>query len=309
MQKINLGIVGVGKIVKDQHLPAIANNQRINLVATASRNGSVDGVPAYLSIEEMVAATPELHAVALCMPPQYRYAAAQFALKHGLHTLLEKPPGGTVCEVEQLAEIANQNQRSLFASWHSRHGAAVQAAKRKVAAIELTSVAVTWKEDVKKWHPGQEWIWEAGGLGVFDPGINGLSILTEVLPSPAFVTSSKLTFPENKAAPIAAQMDFLSADQIPIKLDFDWRAREVEQWTISFMGRNGCVELRDGGANLVVNGKQQTLIEQNEYESIYQHFVDLVSKGLSDVDLSPLKLTADAFMLGERRTIEAFFDT
>ena len=33
-----------------------------------------------------------------------------------------------------------------------------------------------------RWHPGQEWIWQAGGFGVFDPGINALSIVTRILP-------------------------------------------------------------------------------------------------------------------------------
>ena len=37
---INIGIVGVGKIVRDQHLPALAGNSDFRLVATASRNAS-----------------------------------------------------------------------------------------------------------------------------------------------------------------------------------------------------------------------------------------------------------------------------
>ncbi|MDO9306657.1 MAG: gfo/Idh/MocA family oxidoreductase, partial [Mesorhizobium sp.] len=38
---IRLGIVGVGKIVRDQHLPAIARNKDYALVAAASRNATV----------------------------------------------------------------------------------------------------------------------------------------------------------------------------------------------------------------------------------------------------------------------------
>ena len=40
----------------------------------------------------------------------------------------------------------------------------------------IRTLTVAWKEDVRIWHPGQAWIWKAGGLGVFDPGINALSI-------------------------------------------------------------------------------------------------------------------------------------
>ena len=64
---------------------------------------------------------------------------------------------------------------------------------------------VTWKEDVRHWHPGQEWIWEPGGFGVFDPGINALSIVTKILPEPIFADSATIEVPANTATPIAAQ--------------------------------------------------------------------------------------------------------
>ena len=148
---IKLGIVGVGKIVRDQHLPAIEANPNIELIATASRSGSVEGIPAYLSIEEMVAATPELDAVAMCMPPQYRFAYARFALENGLHTLLEKPPGGTVSEVEYLHTLAQSNRKTLFATWHSRHASAVATAKQLLQERSVQSIALNWKESVRKW--------------------------------------------------------------------------------------------------------------------------------------------------------------
>src|SRR5215216_5327334 len=96
---IRIGIVGVGKIVRDQHLPALAKNADYRLVATASRNAGVDGVESFQSIEEMFDGT-DLDAVSLCMPPQYRYRAAHTALQAGKHVFLEKPPGATVAEVE-----------------------------------------------------------------------------------------------------------------------------------------------------------------------------------------------------------------
>ena len=49
---INLGIVGVGKIVRDQHLPALAKDPDYRLVAAASRNATVDGVANFPTIEE-----------------------------------------------------------------------------------------------------------------------------------------------------------------------------------------------------------------------------------------------------------------
>ena len=39
---IRLGLVGLGKIARDQHLPAIAKVDGIDLVAVASRNAALE---------------------------------------------------------------------------------------------------------------------------------------------------------------------------------------------------------------------------------------------------------------------------
>ena len=58
-------------------------------------------------------------------------------------------------------------------------------------------MAIEWTEDVRVWHPGQKWIWENGNFGVFDSGINALSILAKIAPGPVFVKSAELYYPSN----------------------------------------------------------------------------------------------------------------
>ena len=150
---IKLAVVGVGKIVRDQHLPAIAANPDFELVAAASRNARIEGIDNFTSIDDMLNARSDIEAVALCMPPQHRYQAAQTALNAGLHVLLEKPPGATLSEVRQLAKLADSKAVSLFASWHSRFAPAVAPARALLADAAISAVRVEWKEDVRKWHP------------------------------------------------------------------------------------------------------------------------------------------------------------
>lgn len=114
MPTIKLAIVGVGKIVRDQHLPSIANNADFELIATASRHGTVEGIPSFTTIEAMLDAVPEIDAVSLCMPPQYRYEAAYKALSAGKHVFLEKPPGATLSEVADLENLAKAKGVSLL---------------------------------------------------------------------------------------------------------------------------------------------------------------------------------------------------
>ena len=205
---IRLAIVGLGKIAGDQHIPAIAGTDGIELAAIADPSGGIDGVAHFATLDQLLADAPEIDAVALCTPPQVRSALAAAALKAGKHVLLEKPPGATVSELDPLIATARQTGRTLFAAWHSRFAPAVEPARNFLADRQIKSVVVEWKEDVRVWHPGQAWIWEPGGLGVFDPGINALSILTRILPRPFFLTRSELSFPRNRAAPIAADLVF-----------------------------------------------------------------------------------------------------
>lgn len=308
MSPIHLAIVGVGKIARDQHLPSIARNPDFQLVAAASRHGTVDGIDNFTSIEEMLEKVPGIEAVSLCMPPQHRYDAAYKALTAGKHVFMEKPPGATLSEVEDLQALADRKGLSLFASWHSRYAPAVEAAKAFLASTTIRSMKVIWKEDVRHWHPNQEWIWQAGGLGVFDPGINALSIVTHILAKPVFITKATLEFPGNRDAPIAADITFTDADGLDLSAEFDWRQTGKQSWDIVADTDAGQMVLSEGGAKLSIDGALKHEEPEQEYPMLYKRFAEIVHAGKSDVDLAPLRHVADAFMLGRRKFVDAFHD-
>ena len=306
-EPIRVAVVGVGKIARDQHLPALAKDKEFRLVAAASPRGTVDGIPNFRDIETLLQSVPEIEAVSLCMPPQFRHDAARAAILAGKHVFLEKPPGATVSEVEQLKTLAARKGVTLFASWHSRYAPAVEAARVFLASARITPAAIHWKEDVRRWHPNQDWIWQPGGFGVFDPGINALSIATHILP-PMFITQATLDFPENRGAPIAAQVRFRTDDGIPVAVDFDWRQTGPQSWDIVAGTDRGSMVLSGGGTRITVGGAVVQEGPDAEYPMLYRRFAELVHGRKSDVDLAPLQHVADAFMLGKRNVVEAFFD-
>ena len=167
---------------------------------------------------------------------------------------------------------------------------------------------IEWKEDVRVWHPGQGWIFEAGGLGVFDPGINALSILTRILPEAVFVTSAELAFPANREAPIAASLSLSDSAGLKISAEFDFRQTGPQTWDIVVETDGGRLVLSSGGARLAVDGEVKVDGINEEYRALYRRFVELTATDASDVDLTPLRLVADAFLLGKRRIVEAFED-
>jgi D-galactose 1-dehydrogenase len=303
---IGIGLVGIGKIARDQHIPSIERTAGLRPAAAASRHATLEGVENYRTIEEMLAGAGDVDAVSLCTPPQVRHAMARAALEAGKHVLLEKPPGVTLSEIENLKTLAAEKKLTLFATWHSRFAAAVEPARSWLAQRNIRSVHVEWKEDVTHWHPGQKWIWEAGGLGVFDPGINALSILTRIMPHAIFLTGSELSFPSNCETPIAADLVFADHRRTDIRAEFDWRQKGPQTWDITVETDSGTLKLSRGGHVMHIDGEEMLNDANSEYDGIYRRFAELIAAGESDVDVAPLRHVADAFMLGRRREVEAF---
>ena len=303
---IRIAIIGYGKIAKDQHCPAIAADPRFALAAVATRAGDPGiGVPWFPNPEALLAGMAGgLDAVAICTPPGVRHAIARDALEAGLAVLLEKPPASSLGEIDDLERLARARALTLYAGWHSQHAAAVPRAAEALAGRSIARLRISWLEDVRKWHPGQEWIWAPGGFGIFDPGINALSIATRILPMPLLVKEASLLYPENRQAPIAAKLVFAGGQ---MSAEMDWRHSAEEEWTIRVETTDGMlVELRDGGASMLIDGAPQALQGPGEYPSIYDRFASLLGAGALEVDREPLRIVADAFLLGRRDRTEAF---
>jgi predicted dehydrogenase len=306
MKPIRIAIIGYGKIAGDQHVPSIAANPRFELVATSSRSGK-GPEPVFTDWRELVRSVERLEAVAITTPPQPRYEIARACLEAGLHVLLEKPPCATLSEVEDLACVAEAQKRTLYATWHARQNPAVTAAAQLLAGKRVESMQIIWHEDVRKWHPDQTWIWDAGGFGVFDPGINAFSIATRIFPGALFVEKAALSYPQGAQTPIAADITFASpVAKGPLACSLDWRRSEGEEWTIRVRTSEGDeILLSDGGALLSVNGEQRPSDGSGEYPDIYRRFLDLIDQGRSDVDVRPLRLVADCLLVGSRDIVEA----
>jgi predicted dehydrogenase len=298
---LKIGLVGLGKIAVDQHIPAIRANANLELVAGCSPRARPDGVRSYASMTEMLQAHPEIEAVAICTPPQIRRAIAKEAIDAGKHVFLEKPPAATLGEAEAIRSLAQAKGVSLLASWHSRFAPAVETTRNWIAQRTLKSVHIVWKENVRQWHPGQAWIFQPGGMGVFDPGINSLSILTRILSDTVIVQKADLHIPVNCDAPIQVEMDMVTDKGLAIRADYDFLQENLQTWSIFAESEKGeKLALHMGGTTLEIDGKVVMQEKEAEYPGLYAHFHDLVRNGKSDADFSPLRIVADAFMVGKR---------
>lgn len=298
---MDICLVGIGKIAVDQHVPAINASEAWNLQATVSRRGHVQGIPAFTDFAAYLA-EHDTPVVSLCLPPVPRFDYAKAAIAAGRHVMLEKPPGATLAEVHALQAMAKEAGVVLFATWHSRMARGVAAAKAFLLGKQVTGGHIDWREDVRQWHPGQEWVFEPGGMGVFDPGINALSILTEVLPAPVHVTEAELRYPENRQTPISAEVVFSGG----ITMTLDWLKTGTQMWEMTLQAGDDEVRLVEGGNRCLINGVETGLSPLGEYPALYARMAELVQTRRSDVDLSPLVHVADAHTLGQRISVAPF---
>jgi predicted dehydrogenase len=265
---LKIGLVGLGKIAVDQHIPAIRGNRGLELVAGCSPASAPEGVLRYPDMGSMLAAHPEIEAVAICTPPQVRHKLACEAIAAG-----------------------------------------VESARNWMLARPIKAIRIRWKENVRQWHPGQKWIFEAGGMGVFDPGINALSILTHLLGGYALVRKAALHVPSNCSAPIQAELEMVSERGVSIEAEFDFLQTGQQTWSIFVESAAGdTMALHLGGRIMEVNGKVVLDEPEREYPSMYEHFRRLVASKSSDVDLTPLQAVADAFLVGKLTSAEPYIE-
>jgi D-galactose 1-dehydrogenase len=150
---------------------------------------------------------------------------------------------------------------------------------------------------------------EPGGFGVLDPGINAISILTQIIAEPIFVRSACLSVPSNCAAAIAAEVDFVTECGVGISASLDFRHRGPQTWDIELATTQGSIKLSAGGGQLTV-GTHAVPPEpgspDSEYTNIYERFAELIRQEKSEVDVRPLQLVADICMIATYIAVEPF---
>jgi D-galactose 1-dehydrogenase len=304
-----IGIVGLGQIARKRHVPAILADAHFTLAGLADPGGGepIAGLPIHNDHQAMFSACT-LDAVAICTPPAARFSIARDALRAGKHVLLEKPPAATMGEAEALVQLAARSGRVVYASWQSQCNHAVEAARLFLADKHLARLRVDWHEDFRLYHPDQEWIWQADGLGVFDMAINALSVISRLFTPPPFVRSAELHIAANHAAPLAATIRFGALDSTgPLELHANWGHVGPDQRELHMTTRCGHeVALLDSGGTLAIDGRVTVQEARAEYPMLYARFAELVLSGQSEADLAPLQMTLDALALGKRMALPRF---
>jgi len=146
---LRLGVIGCGRIAQVAHLPAIAKERSVQLVAVsdpssvlATAVGARYGVPGHTDTADLL--REDLDAVLVAVPDRFHRSVGAQALEAGKHVLIEKPAALDSAQAIELTELAAALGRKLQVGAMRRHDPALRDAQQGVAGIGPILSASFW---------------------------------------------------------------------------------------------------------------------------------------------------------------------
>jgi predicted dehydrogenase len=193
MDKVRVGVLGTGVIVRDFHLPTLQNNPRAEVVAAGNLHGESlghlvkqFGIPKAYTDFAAMASDPKIDAVVIGLPNSFHAPVTIQMLEAGKHVLCEKPMAVTVAECEQMIAARNRSGRKLMIAHMWRFDREIRWLRAVVASGRLGKVFkvkshAVWLHDgppLDRWFVQRQY---AGGGALADMGIHSIDTLRFVL--------------------------------------------------------------------------------------------------------------------------------
>jgi predicted dehydrogenase len=128
VNKVRVGLVGLGEIVRGFHLPVMSVNPRVTVVAACGLNPkSVQRIARQYNIPKIytdfnsLARDAEVDAVLVCVPNNLHAPVCTQMLQNGKHVLCEKPMALSAAEAEKMLAAAAASSRKLAIAHPWRH--------------------------------------------------------------------------------------------------------------------------------------------------------------------------------------------
>lgn len=171
MKKLNIGIVGAGRIGKvhaasiTYHIPQAQIAMVTDVYEPAAKAlAETYGVPRYSTDYMDIVNDPEIDAVLVCSPTPTHADISIAAMKAGKHVFCEKPMDLTIEKIKKTAQVAQETGRKLQIGFNRRfdhnHGKVQQmAANGTLGNVELIKITSRDPEP-----PSPEYAASSGGL-------------------------------------------------------------------------------------------------------------------------------------------------
>ncbi len=190
---INIGIIGSGRIIERVHLPAFSKNPEVNVAAIAGRNleqlprlcRKFD-IPSY-SINWKAMLRDErlkLDAVSIATPNALHADMILFALRQGMHVLVEKPMAVNDQEADEIIKISTGIGKFVMVQQTLRFNYIINMLrsfiqKRTIGNIKAVSITHGHMGPLSEWYYNKDL---AGGGVLFDLGVHAIDTIRYLFP-------------------------------------------------------------------------------------------------------------------------------
>ena len=141
MKKVNIALIGAGGMANGVHYPSLSECEDVNLVglcdlipsklqATAER---FEIERTFTDYKQMLEKTSP-DAVYVLMPPQHLFPIVMHCLSQQRHVFIEKPPGVTLHQTQEMARAAEKNGCKTMVGFNRRFIPLLQQVKSSVEA-------------------------------------------------------------------------------------------------------------------------------------------------------------------------------
>ncbi len=143
MKKLQIGIIGVGGIAQNRHIPAFLTlSEEVTIAGICDVNEQVaQSVAKKFNIPKVFHhyrdMFHEVDAVVICTPNKFHAELTIAALEAGIHVLCEKPMAMSLEESQQMSDAAEKSGKVLAIAYHYRFMKESQAAKGLIAENEI----------------------------------------------------------------------------------------------------------------------------------------------------------------------------
>lgn len=184
MEKVSVGIIGLGAIGKKAHLPVLSGLRDVRMKAICdsnsdrlARRAKERNIPeTYEDYQEMFE-DADLDAVFVCVPTFLHYKVVLAALKAGVNVFCEKPMGRSSREARELVDLARKKSLVLAVGYNKRLNENYVQARKTLEELKLGNILQAHAISVT---PGPYVDWIASSDWFFDEKTGG--ILYDIFP-------------------------------------------------------------------------------------------------------------------------------
>lgn len=179
MEKIKVGIIGLGGMAKGSHIPSLQRLPDAEIVSVCDRNepaakelGEKMGVNSYGDMDEMLK-FEKLDAAYILTPAMLHHDMVINAMEKGLHVFCEKPPALSMKDMTAMCETANQKNRLLLFGFNRRYSPFYSTLKKLSENARINSFIIQKVKPPMSWTENQD---RLSGKLILENGIHFIDL-------------------------------------------------------------------------------------------------------------------------------------